>query len=373
MVHVHVNTVPGGSTGGIMLKQHRELLKAGADSYVFWGRGRCTENELEARFNSRFGVAVDALMTRLDGRAGFHSERATKRLLKRLDEINPDVVHLHNLHGYYINVELLFAWLRERRCKVEWTLHDCWAFTGHCSHFSYVGCCQWEDGCACSFDCPQLGVYPKTLAGSASCKWSFEKKRELFNSIPIEQMELIVPSRWLARFVGKSFLSRYPVKVRNNAIDVNAFKPTPSDFRERFGVGSRFMILGVASPWTDRKGLGDFEALAEALDPDKYAIVLIGLSKKQIKRLRNRLIALPKTNNASALAEAYSAADLFVHPGIEETFGLTVAEAQACGTRVMVAKGSACAEIASPELAIVVPAGYSNLQSEIERLAGMQK
>lgn len=182
-----------------------------------------------------------------------------------------------------------------------------------------------------------------------------------------------MPSRWLARFVGKSFLSRYPVKVRNNAIDVNAFKPTPSDFRERFGVGSRFMILGVASPWTDRKGLGDFEALAEALDSDKYAIVLIGLSKKQIKRLRNRLIALPKTNNASALAEAYSAADLFVHPGIEETFGLTVAEAQACGTRVMVAKGSACAEIASPELAIVVPAGYSNLQSEIERLAGMQK
>ena len=367
-VYVHINTVPNGSTGGIMMKEHRELLAAGEESYAFWGRRRTGENDHEMRFATDAEVCMDVLQTRLDGRVGFHSKAATKRLLARLDKINPDVVHLHNLHGYYINIEMLFGWLAARDCKVEWTLHDCWAFTGHCSHFTYVGCKQWKDGCACSKGCPQLDVYPKTYS-KASVVWNYEQKRYLFNLVPVERMKLITPSKWLAELVGESFLAKYPAEVRHNTIDVSVFKPTPSDFRERYGIDGRFMVLGVASPWTERKGLGDFVRLAGELDSDKFAIVLVGLSEKQIKQLSKQLVALPKTESATKLAEVYSAADVFVHPGVEETFGMTVAEAQACGTPVVVAEGSACAEIADPASATVVPADMSTLKAAVVKMA----
>ena len=370
-VYAHVNTVPNGSTGTIMMQEHRELLTAGHDSYAFWGRRRAGENDHEMRFATDAEVCMDVLQTRLDGRTGFHSKAATKRLLERLDEIQPDVVHLHNLHGYYVNVEMLFEWLAARNCKVEWTLHDCWAFTGHCAHFTYAGCRQWEDGCACSKDCPQLDVYPKTYS-KASCAWNFDQKKRLFNLVPAGRMKLITPSQWLASLVAESFLSKYPVEVRHNTIDTSVFKPTPSDFRERYGIGDRFMVLGVASPWTERKGLGDFVRLAGELDSEKYAIVLVGLSEKQIKQLSKQLVALSKTESAERLAEASRAADVFVHPGVEETFGMMEAESQACGTPVVVTEGSACVEIADPAAATVVPADLSTLRATVINLAGVR-
>lgn len=366
-VIAHINTVPNGSTGGIMMKEHRELLAAGEDSFAFWGRGRAGEGDRELRFATDAEVRLDALQTRLDGKAGFHSKAATRRLLERLDEINPDVVHLHNLHGYYVNIEMLFEWLAARDCRVEWTLHDCWAFTGHCAYFTYVKCDKWKAGCGNG--CPQLGTYPSTLSRS-SCQWNYKQKKRLFNLVPAGRMKLITPSKWLAELVGESFLSEYPVEVRHNTIDTNVFKPTPSDFRERYGIGDRFIILGVASPWTERKGLSDFVRLAGELDSEKYAIVLVGLSEKQIEQLSKQLVALPKTESAEKLAEAYSAADVFVHPGVEETFGMTVAESQACGTPVVVTEGSACAEIADPAAATVVPADLSTLRAAVINLAG---
>lgn len=367
-VYAHINTVPNGSTGGIMMKEHKELLFAGEESYAFWGRGREAEKPNEMKFASDVEVKLDVLQTRIDGRAGFHSKNATKRLLARLEEIQPDVVHLHNLHGYYVNIEMLFKWLANHKCKVEWTLHDCWAFTGHCAYFSYVKCSQWKDRCAYSRPCPQLNTYPKTYS-KASCSWNFEEKSRLFNLVPAERMKLITPSQWLADLVGESFLKDFTVEVRHNTIDTDVFKPTPSDFRERYGIGDRFMVLGVASPWTERKGLIDFVKLAEKLNTENYAIVLVGLSEKQIRRLSRQLIALPKTESPEKLAEAYSAADVFVHPGVEETFGMTVAEAQACGTPVVVADGSACAEIAEPSAAITVPADMSTLKATIVKMA----
>lgn len=344
-VYAHINTVPNGSTGGIMMKEHRELLAAGEESYAFWGRGREAEKPNEMKFASDVEVKLDVLQTRIDGKAGFHSKNATKRLLARLDEIQPDVVHLHNLHGYYVNIEMLFEWLANHKCKVEWTLHDCWAFTGHCAHFTYVKCEKWKAGCGNG--CPQLGTYPKTYS-KASCAWNFDQKRRLFNLVPAGRMKLVTPSQWLANLVGESFLSKYPVEVRHNTIDTNVFKPTPSDFRERYGIGDRFMILGVASPWTERKGLSDFVRLAGELDSEKYAIVLVGLSEKQMKKLPEGIVGLTRTDSQIELASIYTAADLFVHPGIEETFGMTVAEAQACGATVMVTAGSACVEACSP-------------------------
>lgn len=342
-VYVHINTVPNGSTGGIMMKEHRELLAVGEESFAFWGRGRDAEDEHEMRFASDLEVKADALQTRLDGKAGFHSKAATKRLLARLDEINPDVVHLHNLHGYYLNVEMLFEWLAEHDCKVEWTLHDCWAFTGHCAYFTYVKCAQWKSHCAYAKPCQQLGTYPKTYS-KASCSWNFEQKKRLFNLVPADRMKLITPSQWLADLVGESFLAKYPVEVRHNTIDTSVFKPTPSDFRERYGIGDRFMILGVASPWTERKGLADFVRLAGELDSEKYAVVLVGLSKNQVKEMPAGIVGLGRTDSSQKLAGIYSTADVFFNPTTEDNFPTVNLEAEACGTPVVTYDTGGCAE-----------------------------
>lgn len=352
--YVQLNSFYNGSTGTIMRNLHRGLTERGADSYIFWGRRHDTINDHEQRCASKLGYLTHGVRTRLFDRMGFYSKCDTARLLRRLDEIDPDVVHLHNIHGYYVNIEMLFDWLSKHRCQVKWTLHDCWAFTGHCAYFE---------------SCPQLHTYPNTFC-KANCARNFEDKRRIFTSVPPDRMTLITPSKWLAGLVGDSFLSKYPVEVRRNTIDTSIFKPTSSDFRERYGIGNRFMILGVASPWTERKGLPDFVRLANELDSDKFAIVLVGLSDKQIKQFDNQLTALPKTESARELAEVYSAADVFVHPGIEETFGMTVVEAQACGTPVVVTEGSACAEIADKTSATIIPADLSTLRATVVNLAG---
>ena len=340
-VYAHINTVPNGSTGGIMMKEHRELLAAGEDSLAFWGRGRAGEGDRELRFATDAEVRLDALQTRLDGKAGFHSKAATRRLLGRLDEINPDVVHLHNLHGYYVNIEMLFEWLAAHNCKVEWTLHDCWAFTGHCAYFTYVECDKWKAGCGNG--CPQLGTYPSTLS-RASCQWNYKQKKRLFTLVPEGRMKLIAPSKWLASLVAESFLSKYPVEVRHNTIDTSVFKPTPSDFRERYGIGDRFMILGVASPWTERKGLADFVRLAGELDSEKYAIVLVGLSEKQDKEMPAGIVGLARTDSREELAGIYSTADVFFNPTREDNYPTTLLEAQACGTCVLTYSVGGCVE-----------------------------
>lgn len=351
-VYVHINTVPNGSTGGIMMKEHRELLAVGEDSFAFWGRGRDAEDEHEMRFASDLEVKADVLQTRLDGKAGFHSKAATKRLLARLDKINPDVVHLHNLHGYYLNVEMLFEWLATRDCKVEWTLHDCWAFTGHCAYAK---------------PCPQLDTYPKTYS-KASCSWNFERKKRLFRLVSADQMKLITPSQWLADLVGESFLSKYPVEVRHNTIDTSVFKPTPSDFRERYGIGGRFMILGVASPWTERKGLVDFVRLAGELDSDKYAIVLVGLSERQAKGMPSGIVGLTRTDSREELAGIYSAADVFFNPTVEDNFPTVNLEAEACGTPVVTYNTGGCAETVRRGSSRVVSA-YEGAVARMRELA----
>ena len=366
-VHAHINTVPNGSTGGIMMKEHRELLAAGEESYAFWGRGREAENTSEMKFASDVEVKLDVLQTRLDGKAGFHSKNATRRLLARLDEIQPDVVHLHNLHGYYVNVEMLFKWLANHECKVEWTLHDCWAFTGHCAYFTYVRCAQWKDRCAYSKPCPQLNTYPKTYS-KASCSWNFEQKKRLFNLLPAEHMKLITPSQWLADLVGESFLKGFPIEVRNNTIDATVFKPTPSNFRERYGIGDRFMILGVASPWTERKGLADFMRLSGELDSNKYAIALVGLSEKQVDKLPEGIVGLIRTDLCEELAGIYSTADVFFNPPMEDNFPTVNLEAEACGTPVVTYNTGGCSETVRRGDSCVVE-GYEDAVRELrERL-----
>ena len=341
--YVQLNSFYNGSTGSIMRGLHSQLSLRGVDSYCFWGRRHESIDVHMQRCATKPEVYLHGAMTRLFDRMGFYSKRDTARLLQRLDEIDPDVVHLHNIHGYWVNIEMLFSWLASHRCQVRWTLHDCWAFTGHCAHFTYVKCAQWKTHCAYSNSCPQLDTYPKTIS-KASCARNFEDKKRIFMSVPPARMTLVTPSQWLGDLIGESFLKDYPVEVRHNTIDKAVFRPTPSDFRERYGIGDRFMILGVASPWTERKGLGDFIKLAEELNPEEYAIVLVGLSKKQVCELPDGIIGLTRTDSPQELSGIYSTADVFFNPTIEDNYPTVNLEAEACGTKVVTYDTGGCGE-----------------------------
>ena len=366
--YVQLNSFYNGSTGTIMRDLHKGLTELGADSYAFWGRRHDTVDDHNRRVATDAGVYLHGALARVTDRAGFYSKGDTRRLLALLDEIDPDVVHLHNVHGYWVNVEMLFGWLATHRCQVRWTLHDCWPFTGHCSYFTLVKCEQWRSHCSYEDKCPQLREYPTTY-GSGACRRNFEDKRRAFTSVSPERMTIVTPSQWLADLVGQSFLAGYPIEVLHNSVDTGVFKPTPSDFRERYGIGDRFMVLGVASPWTERKGLKDFEWLAANLD-DRFAVVLVGLSKKQIDELPGNVVGLERVEGPSELAAIYTAADLFVNPSIEETYGMTVAEAAACGTPVAVVEGTACVEAAEGAEAYLLAPDLSDLRATVIRCGG---
>ena len=372
MRYVQINAYSGGWADSIIFKKHRELVANGDESWVFWARGDHEQDEHLQKIAGYPEVCLDVLQTRLDGKPGFHSKATTRRLLKKLDEIDPDVVHLHLLLGYYINVEILFEWLAEHRCKVVWTLHDCWAFTGHCIHFTYVKCMQWKTQCTASTSCPQKRTYPETLAGDGAVRWSFDQKKRLFTMLPPERVQLITPSQWLADLVKESFLGKYDVKVVHDTVNTDIFKPTQSDFRERHGLEARFVVLGVAARWSERKGLPVFTQLAKELDPARFAVVVVGLTDKEAKQAKAKapaIVALPRTNSMEKLAETYTASDVLLNPSAEETFGMNVAEAAACGTVAIVVEGSACAEVGDSAKTATVPPNLEGLEEVIVRLS----
>ena len=230
------------------------------------------------------------------------------------------------------------------------SLHCCGAFTGYCSHFPAVKFEQWMSYCSY---CPQLRRYPACYAMSSVIK-NFDRKRAAFTGV--KNMTIITPSKWLADLVKQSFLKEYPVEVHYNTIDTNVFKPTPSDFRERYGLQDKFIVLGVANVWEERKGLYDFYKLAQMLD-DRYAIVLVGLSKKQIKALPKNIRGIERTNSPQELAAIYTAADVFVNPTYEDNYPTVNLEAQACGTRVITYDTGGCKETLRSEQSVLIAVG----------------
>lgn len=373
MKYVQINAYSGAWAESIVFGKHRELQAQGHESWVFWARGDHEQDEHMQKIASYPEVCLDALLTRIDGRACFHSKGVTRRLLKKLDDIDPDVVHLHVLLGYYINVKMLFEWLAAHRCKVVWTLHDCWAFTGHCIYFTYVKCMQWQSRCTASTSCPQKRTYPETLlGGDRSVGWSFDEKKRLFTMLSPERMRLITPSRWLADLVKQSFLSKYDVEVVHNTVNTEVFKPTPSDFRERYGIGGRFMVLGVASKWSERKGLSDFERLARELDASRFAVVVVGLSAEQAEHLRGVLVALERTSSPEGLAGVYTAADVLFNPTLEDNYPTVNLEAEACGTPVFTYDTGGCRETVQLEDSRVV-SGYEEGVSAIRAAQSLKE
>lgn len=326
---LQINSVCGvGSTGRIAANLYKILENQGHECKIAYGRGSAPDDINSIKIGSNLDTYYHIFKTRVFDKHGFESVNATKKFIEEVKEYDPDIIHLHNIHGYYINIEILFNYLKEANKPVVWTLHDCWAFTGHCSYFDYVGCNKWKKGC---HNCEQKGEYPSSKILDKS-KWNYEKKKELFTSV--KNMTIVTPSKWLADLVKESFLGKYRVEVINNGIDLDIFKPTQSNFRKKYNLEDKFIILGVASDWTNRKGLNYFIELSKVLE-DKYKIVIIGVDNKKKDKLPSNIISINRTNNAKELAEIYTSADVFINPTLEDNFPTTNIEALACGTPVI--------------------------------------
>lgn len=348
-----VNTVCGrGSVGRITADLYETAVRNGAQVAVAYGRGTAAGNITSFKIGRKADFYRHVCRNFFCGEAGFGSAGQTKRFLDYLEREKPDILHLHNLHGFYLQIELLFEYIKKKQIPVVWTLHDCWPFTGHCAYYDKNGCLLWQEGCGkCRY---HAKAYPYALFKDNAAQ-GFLRKKAAFTGAG--RLVLVTPSEWLAGEVKKSFLKDYPVEVIPNGVDRNVFCPAvragenakerradlTGEKTENLSLkqpgGRRFTILGVANIWEERKGLSFFEELARTL-PDYYRIRLIGLSDRQKKALQKqfpaeRLLAQGRTDSIEELADAYREADVFVNPTLEDNFPTANLEALSCGTPVV--------------------------------------
>lgn len=326
-----INSVYGKrSTGKIIADKCHELQNMGHICMVAYGREAIDDPAVQmVSIGKRKDYLVHAALSRVFDLHGLCSKRATERLIHKIEDFTPDVIWLHNIHGYYINYEILFDWIKKNpSIKVYWTLHDCWSFTGHCAYFTMAKCDRWKSGC---HNCPQLKSYPKCYGFDRSKK-NYLQKKSAFTGV--NDMTLITPSVWLAELTRRSFLAEYPVKVINNTVNEEVFRPVESNFRVDHGIENKYIVLGVAVGWEVTKGLQDMLALREKLD-DSYVMVLVGVTKKQIKNLPKGIIGISRTENQQQLAEIYSVADVFINPTHQDNYPTVNLEARACGATVV--------------------------------------
>lgn len=326
-----INSVCGiKSTGRIATDLADMLTEKGHTVKIAYGREEVPEKykEYAVRIGNEWDVRLHGLEARLFDNAGFGSKKATLKFLEWVREFAPDIIHLHNLHGYYINVELLFKFLKEYKKPVIWTLHDCWAFTGHCAYFDLCKCYKWMTEC---HKCPQKREYPASILLDNSRK-NYRNKKKAFQGV--DNMVIVTPSKWLSDLVKESFLREYETRVINNGIDLTLFKPTEGEFRDKYKLGNKIIVLGVASAWGVRKGLVDFIELRKQLDR-RYEIVLVGVSEEDKNILPDGMLGITRTDSVKELAEIYTAADIFLNLTYEDNYPTVNLEAQACGTPVI--------------------------------------
>ena len=357
-----INAVCGiRSTGRICTDLAKELEVLGYEVKIAYGRESVPDEY--KKYGVRIGNEIDvywhAFMARYFDQPGLWSKKATRDFLVWADKFDPDLLWLHNIHDYYINYELLFEWIKSRpQMQVKWTQHDCWAFTGGCMHFIIKNCYQWKTQC---ISCPK-GRSRKIIRTE---KENYIKKRNAFTGVP--QMTIVAVSDWSKRLIEESFLNEYPVEVCYNKVDRTVFKPTASDFKERYGLTDKKIVLGLSNVWNAAKGFYHFIELSEMLD-GSYAIVMVGLNEKQRKMLPESIIALSRISSVHELAEIYTAADVFVNPSREETFGMTTLEALCCGTSAVVFKDTACEEVANMYGGVAVDQSVNAVYDAIEKI-----
>ncbi|MDY0281415.1 MAG: glycosyltransferase [Salinivirgaceae bacterium] len=349
---LQINTVVNsGSTGRIAEDIGKLVIANGHESFIAYGRGNGTSVSKLIKIGSNIDVYLHKLKTLIFDRHGFGSKKATIKLIKQIKKINPDVIHLHNIHGYYLNIEILFSYLKEVQKPVVWTFHDCWPFTGHCSYFDSVNCFKWKNECN---NCPNLQAYPTSCWMDRSLR-NFYDKKEVF--LGLKKMQIVTPSKWLKTHVKDSFLKSYSAQTIHNGIDISVFMQTNLKATiQKFELQGKKIILGVASIWDKRKGLDDFISLSKSLSSEEL-IILIGLSATQIKSLPPRIVGIPRTENISELASLYAVASVFVNPTYVDNFPTTNLEALACGTPVITYNTGGSPEAIDDKTGIVVDKG----------------
>ena len=364
-VIVSVNLGNFGSTGGIMRNISALAEEEGYLTYRAYPENvkNLPPEERDIILCNSFVLRVNRKLAEITGRNGCFAVISTLRFLSALNKIKPDILHFHNLHNSYINIPLLFGYVKKRNIRVIWTLHDCWSFTGRCPYFDMAKCNKWQTGCG---NCPYpKDGYPSALVDKTAKMWKL--KRKWFTGV--EDMTIVTPSQWLADLVKESFLKDYPVKVINNGIDLSVFKPTESDFRRKHGIDDKYMLLGVADGWGARKGLDVFIELSKRLDSKKYQIVLVGTNDNVDKQLPDNIISVHRTQNQQELVEIYTAADLFVNPTREENYPTVNMESIACGTPVLTFRTGGSPEIPDETCGAVVDCDdIDALVSEIIRI-----
>ena len=346
-------TANWGSHGKIAEGIGQAAIKQGWQSYIAYGRWANPSASNLFHIGNRWDEMRHGIASRLFDNHGLMSQKATKSLLQFVRNVNPDIVHLHNIHGYYLNYPLLFQYLRLHDVPVVWTLHDCWSFTGHCAHYEFIGCEKWKTHCAV---CPQKGAYPKSLLLDRSYR-NFEQKKEAFLSL--NRLTLVPVSQWLQRQLQLSFFKHTPTRLIYNGIDTNVFsKQTEVNWiKKKYGIPEHCaIVLGLASNWY-RKGLPDFLQLASLLPPS-IRIVLVGLSKsEQQLAAQAGIIAINRTDNIQELCALYSAANVYFNPTWEDTFPTTNLEAMACGTPVVTYKTGGSTEAITLETGAIIEKG----------------
>lgn len=357
---IQINATCGaGSTGKICVEISKLLTKKGIENYIFYFEG-ASDYPLGIKITTDYYLKSQALLSRVRGNYGFNSISATKKLIEEIDKIKPDIIHLHNIHCHGCNLKFLFEHLKKINVKIVWTFHDCWVFTGYCTHFDYCGCNKWKTHCE---SCEQKGGFSWFFDKSSSL---FELKKEALSGLA---MTIVTPSEWLKGKVKSSFLKNYNVEVINNGIDLSVFKSGESVFKEKYGLEKYFVILGVAFDWSEKKGLDVFEEMSEKLDENKK-IVLVGVSEETTKKVSSKIKTIPKTQNQQELADIYSGADIFVNATREDTFPTVNIEALACGTGVLTFETGGSPEIIDENCGKVVKKDDTQaLIKEIDLLA----
>lgn len=335
-----------GSTGRIASDLKNIVEQYEGEGAVIYGRGDIVDESNVWKIGSESDFKLHALFARLTDKAGFFSKKYTIKMIEKIQNYNPDIIHLHNIHGYYVNVEMLFKFLKEYNKPIVWTLHDTWSFTGHCSHYEAVECAKWQKQC---YECPQIKEYPKSFVDNSA--QNYINKKDIFTGV--KNLTIVTPSRWLQEQVQQSFLKEYDCRAISNGIDLQKFSPLEKQDKK-----SKFIILGVASVWSDRKGFDDFIRLAQCIDLEQYQIIVVGVNSQQKQIMeKHNIKAIERTSSIEELAQLYSQADVFFNPTYEDTFPTTNLEALACGTPVLTYRTGGSPESLTEECGIVVEKG----------------
>lgn len=349
---LRVNT----STGRIMQELGELAMQHGWESYVAYSRGRDGIKPIKSHLlpiGNRRSVVWHGVMTRLFDKHGQASFFATRRFIRQVEQLRPDVIHIHNIHGYFLNYRLLFDYLAKADIPVIWTVHDCWLYTGHCYHYSFIGCNKWKKGC---YDCPQRAEFPASLLRDRSAK-NYADKKTAFTSVPKNRLVIVPVSDWIKGEMQQSFFKDYSFRVIHNGINIDTFNVCGTqETKERYALTGKHVFLGVASIWSREKGLNDFIELAGLLRKDEI-IVLVGIKPHERKLLPENVVAIDRTENVHQLAELYSVADAFVNPTWQDNYPTVNLEAISCGTPVVTYRTGGSVESVTPATGYIVPQG----------------